>query len=356
MVPATYLPSEFDIFIGVDVDKKRFSFTVTDRDAMINRSKSIPADEDNLYRYIKNSFPDKHVLCGYEAGPTGFHLHDYLLQQKVPCIVMPPSSIPKPADSRVKTNRIDSQRIANCLRSGEARAIRVPDESYRELRHLISIRERYVSDSKRAKQRIKALLLYAHIGAEAADAIERWTAAYIAKLEKLEAPPALRERLDLLLEDLTYARIQIARAVRSLKTFCRTHDEINRYRGYLETIPGIGFQIALTILARTGDPKALTNVRELGAFFGLVPGENSTGDRVHRGPITHLGNQYARTLLIEAAWVAIRHDAELAQFYYRIRSRHHPACAAKKAIVAVARKLTLRIYSVLTEERPYTVR
>ena len=356
MAPVTYLPRDYDVFIGIDVDKKSFSFTTTDRNVMINRSRTIPANEENLYRYIKNSFPDKNILCGYEAGPTGFHLYDYLLQKEMRCIVMPPSSIPKPSDSRVKTNRIDSERIANCLRSGEARAIRIPDESYRGLRHLIETRERYACDIKKAKQRIKALLLYTHIDTQMDDNMGRWSSACIIKLKKLETPPAVRERLDLLLEDLDYSRTQMAHILRSLKLFCRDHKEIDQYREYLETIPGIGFQVALTLLARIGDPKALTNVRELGAFFGLVPTEHSTGEHVHRGHITHLGNQAARTLLIEAAWVAIRYDTELAQFYDRIRSRHHPSCAAKKAIVAVARKLTQRIYSVLTEERPYTVR
>jgi transposase len=353
MAPTTYKACNYDVFIGIDVDKKSFSFTTTDRDVMISRSKTIPANEDNLYRYITNSFPEKTVLCGYEAGPTGFHLYDYLIQKGVSCIVMPPSSIPKPPDSRVKTNRIDSERIANCLRSGEARAVRVPDESYRDLRQLIVSREQCACDMRSAKQRIKALLLYTHIDCPIKDS---WSAACIARLKKLEVPGATRQRLDLLLEDLAYSRQKMARILRSLKAFSSTHKEIDRYRGYLETIPGIGLQTALTILARIGDPKGLTNVQELGSFFGLVPSERSTGERVQRGPITHLGNNAARTLLIEAAWVAIRYDKELKEFYHRIHSRHHPSCAAKKAIVAVARKLTMRIYSVLTEERPYTVR
>ena len=356
MKPVKYLACDYDVFIGIDVDKRSFSFTATHRDVMISRSKTIPADAGHLYRYIQNSFPGKKVLCGYEAGPTGFYLYDYLIQKEVPCIVMPPSSIPKPPDSRVKTNRIDSERIANCMLSGEARAIHVPDESYRELRHLISIREHYSHDTSRTKQRIKALLLYTHLNGALEDVEGRWSSAYISRLKVLKAPPATRERLDLLLEDLVYTRSHMARVLRSLKTFCLANDEIDRYREYLETIPGIGFQIALTILARVGDPKKLTNVRGLGAFFGLVPTECSTGDRIKRGHITHLGNNTARSLLIEAAWVAIRYDKELGQFYHRIRLRHHPSCAAKKAIVAVARKLTHRIYSVLTEERPYEVR
>lgn len=355
MAPASSSVADVDIFCGIDVDSRSFSFTVNDRSGMIQKSKRIPADPDMLCRYLRNSFPEKKILCGYEAGPTGYHLYDRLATKGVACIVMPPASVPKSPDSRVKTNRIDSNRITQYLKSGEARRIRVPDEAYRELRHLVDIRYRYARDIVRAKQRIKALLLYTHLDI-VPDADNRWSQAHIERLRALESSPAVRERLDLLLEDLTYGRGQLSRALKSLRTFCRANPDIERYRSYLESIPGIGLTTALTILSRIGDPKKLKNVRELGAFFGLVPMEHSTGDSTHRGSITHLGNSGARSLLVEASWVAIRSDTELSQFYHRIRVRHHPQCASKKAIVAVARKLTNRIYCVLTEERPYIQR
>ncbi|MDD5477604.1 MAG: transposase [Candidatus Omnitrophica bacterium] len=97
----------------------------------------------------------------------------------------------------------------------------------------------------------------------------------------------------------------------------------------------------------------LSNPRELGAFIGLVPREHSTGDKISKGSITHMGDVFLRSLLIEASWVIIRKDTRMRQFYDRIRSRHHPHIAARKAIVAVARKLTLIIYRVLKEQRDY---
>jgi len=344
-----------DLFCGIDVDSKSFSFTVNDRDGMIQKSKKIPADPELLWRYLQNSFPEKKVLCGYEAGPTGYHLYDRLNAKKAPCVVIPPASLPQSSDSRVKTSRIDSNRIAVLLHGGKAREVRVPDGAYRELRHLVDIRQRYSHDIAQTKQRIKALLLYAHLDiAPAADS--QWSQAHIARLRALKSSPAAGERLALLLEDLDYGRRQMSRALKSMRSFCRANPDIDRYRAYLESIPGIGLATALAVLARIGDPRRLKNVRELGAFFGLVPTERSTGEDTRRGSITHLGNGEARALLVEASWVAIRRDTELAQFYYRIRSRHHPNCASKKAIVAVARKLTNRIYCVLKEERPYIQR
>ncbi len=97
-------------------------------------------------------------------------------------------------------------------------------------------------------------------------------------------------------------------------------------------------------------------MRELAGFIGLTPRENSTGEEVRKGGITHSGDAYLRSILIEGAWSAITKDPELFEFYRQVYNRHPRDRAARKAIVAVARKLTTRIYAVLTERRLYKIR
>ena len=87
-----------------------------------------------------------------------------------------------------------------------------------------------------------------------------------------------------------------------------------------------------------------------------MPQENSTGDRISKGSITRAGSGRLRNKLIQSAWTAIRLDPELHEFYERIYQRHPRDRAARKAIVAVARKLTTRIFAVLKEQRPYEIR
>jgi transposase len=352
MVQKEYLPHEYDTFIGIDVDKKSFSFTTMDRFNM-KQSKRIPADPVVFYSYIKKNLGNKKIVCAYEAGPTGFHLYDYLNEKQIPCLLLSPNSIPKASNEKVKNNRIDSEKIAQHIRTNSAKSIRVPQNQYRELRHLINIRENYVELQKTAKQRIKALLLSAHLEDHLKDIRSNWSSRYIKELKKIPCPFAVRTRLDMLLMDLEYARSQILSLMKNLKKFCEDDKEISDHIQYLRSIQGIGFIIAASILGKIGDPKDLKNARELGAFIGLVPRESSTGDTVNRGSITHLGNQTLRFLLVEAAWVAIRKNTELAQFYHRIKTRHHPSIASKKAIVAVARKLTQIIYRVLKDQRMY---
>ncbi len=94
----------------------------------------------------------------------------------------------------------------------------------------------------------------------------------------------------------------------------------------------------------------------LALSVGLVPRESSTGDNVRRGRISHLGDRVLRGLLIEATWITIRKDKELANFYHRIKAKRNQQSGAQIAITAVARKLTARIYVVLKEQRPYEIR
>ncbi len=355
MQQKTYLPKDYDTFIGIDVDKTSFAFTVKDHGSM-NRAKKIPANPENLHNYIRKNYANNRVLCAYEAGPTGFHLHDYLTQQGQPCLIVSPLSIPKAKNDKVKNNRIDSDKLSSHLRSGEMDTIRIPYGPYRELRHLINMRENYVRNRKTAKQRIKALLLSDYLYPALKDINQNWSNNYIQQLKDLSCTPAARQRLDMLLMDLDYARKQTLSILKQLRIFNKTFPEMKRNTEYLQSIPGIGFIVAVTILGRVGDPQNLRNVREIAAFAGIVPTERSTGDTIDQGSITHLGNRTLRCLLVESAWVSIRKDKELKQFYSRIKARHHRKIAARKAIVAVARKLTQRIYKVLKEQRDYIIR
>lgn len=345
---------EYDIFIGIDVDSRSYALTVRDR-KILRESKQMPARYEQLHQYIERRFTGQRVLCAYEAGCTGFGLHDYLLQHDQPCVLISPLSIPKAGNQRVKTNRIDSSKIATMLKEGDYHPVRVPQGAYRDLRQLVQSRENYARGLRTAKQRVKSLLLYNGLNLEDPEADAHWSSRFMKNLQQLECTTVVRQRLNLLLEDIGYNKRQLLHVLKELKQFCDTRSEINLYLKLLRTIPGIGFITATSLLGRIGAPEFLKDPRELSSFVGVVPSEHSTGDTVWRGRITRLGNPTLRSLLVEAAWVAIRKDSELKQFYDRIRGRHHALFASRKAIVAVARKLTHRVYRVLKDRREYVV-
>lgn len=318
---------------------------------MIQRSKRIPSSPEHFYGYLKKNYCNKKILCTYEAGPTGYYLHDYLNSKNCDCIVVSPNAIPAASNEKVKNNRLDSYKIAQHLQGGTLKPIRVPEGPYRGLRHLVRVRENYAANRKTAKQRIKSLLLHENLYRYFKESDNKWSNRYIQTLKTIPCTSAVRTRLDMLIMDLDYARRQILSSHRHLRSFVKERVSIYRNIEYLKSIPGIGFITATTILGKVGDPIHLRNIRELASFTGLTPRERSTGETIRRGNISHLGDKRLRALLVESAWVAIRRDTELKQFYHRIASRNHPKGAAQKAIVAVARKLTQRIHRVLKDQK-----
>ena len=256
----------------------------------------------------------------------------------------------------MKTNRLDSRGLSESLRGGQLKSIHVPSAVYRELRHLTQLRDTMVRQAAAHKQRIKALLLLEGIDFPLAAAGSQWTLRVKAQLRKLSCSGSVRFKLDQLLDSLEFTEKQVLSSTKEIRRFCREDAELSQSIAYLMSVPGIGWIVASQLLARIGDWREIDNVRQLGSFLGLVPTENSTGDRVDRGSITRLGDGRLRSKLIQAAWSAIRQDTELREFYRSVCRRNPRGRGARIAIVAVARKLSTRIYAVLKNQRPYIIR
>ena len=104
----TFIPRDYDVFSGLDVDKRSISVTFTDHDRFL-KSLRMPYSAEHLLNHVRKHFPNKKVAFVYEAGPTGYGLYDGIVAQGYPCLIAAPSMIPKAPGQRVKTNRLDSK-------------------------------------------------------------------------------------------------------------------------------------------------------------------------------------------------------------------------------------------------------
>jgi len=340
----------------LDVDRKSISVTFTSHQGFI-RSLRMPYRVEHLVHYVRKHFAEQRVAFAYEAGPTGYGVYDGLVAHAYPCLIAAPAMIPRAPGQRVKTNRLDSRALAENLRGGQLQSIHVPSPVSRELRHLTQLRDTVVSQAVATKQRIKSLLLFEGLAFPPAPAGRgQWSVRVKAQLRTLPCAPTVRFKLDQLLATLAFAESQVLQTTREIRRFCHTEPELARCIQYLMTVSGIGWITASQLLARIGDWRELKNIRQLGGFLGVVPTEHSTGDGTHRGSITRTGDERLRAKLIQAAWAAIRQDAELRHFFRAVCQRHPPDRGPRIAIVAVARKLTVRVAVVLREQRPFVVR
>jgi transposase len=351
-----FIPRDYQVFAGLDVDKHSIAVTFCNHEGLL-RSLRLPYSAPQLLNYVRKHFPEQRVAFVYEAGPTGFGLYDELVAEGHPCLVVAPSMVPQAPGARVKTNRLDSKKLSTALRGGDLKSIHVPSVKYRELRHLVQLRDTHVQQLTATKCRIKALLLYEGIAFPSDDGKEKqWSARVLDELLELPCSQTVRFKLDQLIGTLHFHFNAASAAQKQIRYYCKNDPELRQSIALLKSLPGVGEIVATHLVARLGDPALITNVRQIAGFLGLVSSEHSTGDKQNRGEITRAGDSRLRNKLIQSAWVTIRKDPELREFYHRVYQRHPQKVAARKAIVAVARKLTTRIYAVLKEQRPFVLR
>ena len=217
----TFIPRDYDVFAGLDVDKRSISVTFIDHQGFL-KSMRMPYSVDHLVNHVRKHYGERKVVFAYEAGPTGYGLYDGLVVQQYPCLIASPSMIPKAPGQRVKTNRLDSVRLAENLRAGQLKGIHVPTTLYRELRHLTQLRDALVSEVVAMKQRIKSLLLMEGLEFPPAPAGSQWSFLVKDQLRKLPGSSVVRFKLDQLLDNLEFGEKQVLKVTVRFAAFART--------------------------------------------------------------------------------------------------------------------------------------
>jgi transposase len=235
----------------------------------------------------------------YEAGPTGYGLYRLIKSLGHECVVVAPSLIPKKPGDRVKTNRRDALNLAKLLRAGDLTAVWVPDERHEAMRDLVRAREAAVDDLKSKRQQVLSLLLRLGLYYKGK---RTWTTAHMNWLVRQQL--VHREQRIAFEEMLLAVRQAGERVIRLEQAIVAAVPEwsLAKVTSALMAVRGLNLISAVIFLAEIGDLSRFASPRQLMAYLGLVPGENSTGDKVWRGGITKAGNHRARRILVECSW------------------------------------------------------
>lgn len=155
--------------------------------------------------------------------------------------------------------------------------------------------------------------------------------------------------MDSYLAEYHFYRSKIASLTSIIRKLSKT-EAYKRSFDNLTSCKGIGLITAMTILLELVDVCRFPGEKQFGSYLGLTPSQHSSGSHIRMGHITREGISHLRRVLIEASWTVIRHDSFLRDKYERIRTKHKNG---KKAIVAVARSLAVRLRKCLIEDMPY---
>ena len=354
-------------YVGVDAHKKDLFI------AMLIGEQTTPvtwqlANEPNavrrLVRKLERDAPGPVRMC-YEAGPTGYALQRQVTTPRVSCQVIAPGLIPRKPGERIKTNRRDARKLAELLRAGLLTEVRPPTPAEEAVRDLCRARDDAREDLQRARHRLGKLLLRRGLHYSG----RNWTRAHRQWVDGLQwTQPAERVVVDdyqLAIDHLQARLIELDARLTEIADTAPYREPV----GWLRCFRGIDTLTAILILAELHDFRRFHSARALMAYLGLVPGEDSTGEKHRRGRITRTGNALVRRLLVETAWhyqhrpgvgvaltrrrkdqpsrvIAIADKAQqrLCRRFRRLAEQHKPA---PKIAVAIARELAGFLWAAL---------
>jgi transposase len=359
-------------YIGLDVHKSSISvaYALADREEPIFYGKwggSNQCLERGLRKMLKAlNLAKEEVSLVYEAGPCGFVAARRLQQLGYQVIVAAPSKIERAPGDKIKTDRRDSLKLARQHRSGDLTAVHIPDVADEAIRDVCRARTDASEDARRAKQRLGAFLLRNGIHYTGKTA---WTPAHMRYLRELKLP---FESQSIVLEEYLLA---IDRALERVE---RLEKQMEQLLAKWERAPLVealmafrGFQrvAAMTVVSEIGDFSRFEHPRQLMAYLGLVPGEDSSGPRRRQGGITKCGNSHARWMLVECAHhyskapkvsvpLSVRQEGQskaVKELSWRAQNRLHGRFVRlsmrqllrNKVVVAVARELCGFIWELM---------
>jgi len=337
-----------DLFVGIDMHLKQWHVTILNEDGLRLFSNRIAGTAEAIDKVLSRYGEAKEIFAVYEAGYFGFWLYDFLVDMGVSASVTPPSLIPSQSGNRVKTDPIDSFKLADYLRTGLLTSIYVPTHEERCHRQVSRRRRQFIKDRVRVQLRIKAELRYMGLYVHE-ESRGTWSDKFVTALRGVDlGEPCAQESFDNMLEQYDDLCELVGRQTKMLWELAQTDTYRDRV-GILTSIPGVGCLSAMEILLELQDVARFKNADALAAYVGLTPGQHSSGEHVRHGRITRQGKPIVRALLTQAAWRLIEKDPAMQEKYEDLKVR----TGGKRAIVGVARILVGRMRRILLNGEPY---
>ena len=327
--------------VGLDIHRV-FAEAVMLEDGKSRRLGRVGMTRDHLAAFARTLTHDDHVVV--EATGNASAVAEVIRPHVGRVVIANPRQVRLIAEARIKTDVIDATVLARLYASGFLPEVWIPDEATLSLRRQVTRRTQIVRQRARLKTIVQSIL-HAHLVPPCPHADlfgsrgRAWLLAQPLPPDEGEAIARHLREHDRLTEDLRVVERELARDALA---------DANVKR--LMTIPGIDMVVAVGLIAAIGPVERFAGPDRLVAYLGLNPSVHQSGEgRPRHGRITKQGRSHARTMLVEAAWQAVRGPGPLRAFFQRVSTRRGPHVAA----VAVARKLAVIIWHLLTRGEDY---
>ena len=320
------------IIIGADYHPgfQQIAFVDTDSGELQERRLEHREEAESFYREL--GAQALKVRVGMEASGPARWFERLLSELQFELWMGDAAEIRTKRVRKQKTDRQDAELILRLLLEDRFPRVWVPSGENRDLRQLLWHRHRMVQARTRIMNQLQAVALNEGLRCKK----RLWRDAGREQLESFAlAPWANRRRRDLL-ELLDRLVSTIAELTQAIEREVEKCPEAQR----LQTHPGVGALTALAFVLILGRAERFQCGKQIASYLGLVPSEESSGQRRRLGHITKQGNSLLRFLLVEAAQVTVRSDPEWRSKYFHLAMRR----GRKIAKVAMARRLAVRLY------------
>jgi transposase len=322
-------------YIGLDVHMRKISYCVKDSSGKLHSEGSIPATRFDLDRWMK-TLPQPWSAAMEATMFTGW-IYDHLKPHAAALKVAHPLMLRAIAAAKKKNDRIDANKICDCLRCDFLPECYMASTAIRERRRTLRYRTLLVRQMVQMKNKIGMLLMEAGVRYNKQRLHQ---AGYFREL--LATNPEIDEGLRLLLRQCRETVVRLGKTesalIRSLRHDGLLAERVER----LMSIPAIGPITALTWTLEVGEVQRFSSIKKAISYCGLCGAEKSSGQTVQRAPLSKQRNKHLQTTLIEAAKMAPRYSPTLALLYDREMQRGN----ANRATLAVARKLVAYLMAV----------
>jgi len=284
-------------YVGLDVHGETIAAAVSEGREKGHSLGQFPNRPEAIRKFIERLGDRERLKVCYEAGPTGYALYWQLTKLGVACEVVAPSLVPRKPGEKIKTDRRDAEKLAECYRSGTLTTVWVPDAAHEALRDLVRARATAKRDESRAKHRlVKYLLRYGLRHPESSRAWSHpwWQWVQGLKLDFDAQHITLGEHIaEVLHQGQRLARFDAAidRAIEAAP------EEKKAVVNALQALRGVAKLTAVTIVTEVGTFQRFRKPTELMGYTGLVPSEYSSGSRRATGGITGPGMRISDTSL-----------------------------------------------------------
>ena len=329
-------------YIGLDVHKRTISYCVKDGSGKIHAEGAIPSTRFDLDRWMK-TLPQPWTAALEATLFTGW-IYDHLKPHAAAVKVAHPLMLRAIAAAKKKNDRIDANKICDCLRCDFLPECYMAPTDIRERRRTLRYRNLLVRQMVQMKNKIAVLLMEAGVNYNKQ---KLHKVGYFREL--LATNQDIDEGLCSLLRLCRETVVRLGKTesalVRSLERDTLLVERVE----HLMTIPAVGPITALTWALEVSEVSRFSSIKKAISYCGLCGAEKSSGNTVQRTPLSKQRNKHLQCVLIEAAKMAPRNSPELALVYDREKQKGN----ANRATLAVARKLVAYLVAVDRRQKDF---